>query len=98
MPSSIKTPVTLRGLQDYVASQKSSKRKDKRKYFLKLIEEVGELAEMINSDQRWETSKAQDIKHTMEEELADVLFYIAALANVYEIDLEQSFTKKETIR
>jgi NTP pyrophosphatase (non-canonical NTP hydrolase) len=81
-----------------VASQKSNKRKHKRKYFLKLIEEVGELAEMINSDQRWESSKARDLKNTMEEELADVLYYVAALANVYEVDLEKSFTKKEKIR
>jgi NTP pyrophosphatase (non-canonical NTP hydrolase) len=94
----VKKPVTLQSLQEYVSAQKSPKRKNKRKYFLKLIEEVGELAEMINDDQRWESSKAKDIKNTMEEELADVLFYVAALANVYGIDLEKSFTKKEKIR
>mgnify|MGYP002634679301 CR=1 FL=1 len=91
-------PVTLKGLQEYVAAQKPARRKNKRKYFLKLIEEVGELAEMINDDNRWETSRAKDIKNTMEEEIADVLFYVTALANVYEIDLETSFLKKEKIR
>ena len=94
----MKRPVTLASLQDYVRTQRSTKSRHKRKYFLKLIEEVGELAEMINSDQRWETTKAKDIKHTMEEELADVLFYVAALANVYDIDLEQSLVKKEKLR
>ena len=44
MANSMKKPVTLQSLQEYVASQKSNKRKHKRKYFLKLIEEVGELA------------------------------------------------------
>ena len=94
----MKKPITLAGLQEYVAERKSVKDKNRRKYFLKLIEEVGELAEMINSDNRWESRKAKDIKNTMEEELADVLFYVAALANVYEVDLEASFTKKEKIR
>lgn len=94
----MKKPITLASLQSYVAELKSPKRKNDRKYFLKLIEEVGELAEMINNDARWETTRAKDIKNTMEEELADILFYVAALANVYEIDLETSFHKKEKIR
>jgi len=93
----MKKPLTLKDLQAYVKEKKYN-RKHNQKYFLKLIEEVGELAEMIKDDNRWEGSKARDIKNTMEEELADVLFYLAALANVYDVDLEASFLKKEKIR
>ena len=41
--------------------------------------------------------EAQNIKGTIEEELYDVLYYILALANVYDVDLEQSFRLKEEL-
>ena len=34
----------------------------------------------------------------MEEELADVLYYVLALANVYEIDLEAAYLRKQAYR
>ena len=59
------------------------------------MEEVGELAEVIRRNQRY-TKKSESIKGTIEEELYDVLYYVAALANVYEIELEDCVLKKET--
>ncbi|MCZ8521803.1 MazG nucleotide pyrophosphohydrolase domain-containing protein [Paenibacillus caseinilyticus] len=67
----------------------------KTAYYLKLIEETGELAEAIRKDKR--EADTGTIKGTIEEELYDVLYYIAALANVYEIDLETCFRHKEQI-
>jgi NTP pyrophosphatase (non-canonical NTP hydrolase) len=65
----------------------------KTDYFLKLAEEVGELAETIRKDLRFkDTGK---IKGTIEEELCDVLYYVVALANVYNIDLEENFRLKD---
>lgn len=58
---------TLEKLQSYVALQKSTKKKRRHKYFLKLVEE----------------------------EMADVLFYLLALANAFNVDLEQAFTRKQ---
>ena len=64
------------------------------RYFMKFIEEVGELSECIRKDKRMINN---EIKGTIEEELYDVLYYIICLANVYDIDLEKSIYLKEKI-
>ena len=38
-----------------------------------------------------------NIKGTIEEELYDILYYVLALSNVYEIDIEKCITLKEKI-
>lgn len=68
---------------------------DKTAYFLKLSEEMGELAEAIRKDLRLHDTG--NIKGTIEEELSDMLYYVIALANVYGIDLEESFRLKDEI-
>lgn len=95
----MKKPITLNKLQKHVKKQ-DFKPKKKKQYFMKLIEEVGELSEMIKKDRRLdpENVKLKAIKGTMEEELADVLYYVLALANVYEIDLEEAFLRKQALR
>ena len=85
--------ITVSKLQEYI------KNKDynpdlKQGYFLKLIEEVGELSEAIRKSNRLENG---DIKGTIEEELYDVLYYILAIANVYDINIEECIEKKEKI-
>ncbi len=91
----MKQPVTLQKLQKYVAKRDNKKTK-KMDYFMKFIEEVGELSEMIKKDKRLnpedESSKA--IKNTMDEEIADVLYYLVVLANINEVDLEEAFIRK----
>lgn len=65
------------------------------KYMLKLMEEVGELAEVIRKEKRME--KGGTIKGTIEEELSDVLYYIICLANINEIDLQECLYLKEKL-
>ena len=91
---------TISNLQAFVDKQKSSKNKNSQKYFLKLIEEVGELSEMLKNDQRMDpdSEKLKSIKHTMEEEMADVLFYLLALANAWDVELEEAFIQKVKYR
>ena len=86
--------LTINKLQEYIKA-KDHKPALKHKYFLKLIEEVGELSEVIYEDKRMDDE--DDIKGTIAEELFDVLYYIIALANIYEVDLEKSFQLKEEI-
>lgn len=64
------------------------------KYFMKFIEEVGELSESIRKNKRMLND---EIKDTIEEELYDVLYYIIRLANVYNVDLEKLIYLKEQI-
>ena len=53
--------------------------KPEERYFIKLVEEVGELGECIRKDFRM---KDNSIKGTVEEELYNIfLYYVACLAN-----------------
>ena len=61
---------------------------------LKLIEEFGELAENIRKNVRYD---GENIKGTIEEEVFDVFYYIIAIANDYEIDLEKIFYIKDEL-
>ena len=85
--------ISIKKLQNFIKS-KDFNPNLKQEYFLKLIEEVGELSEAIRKDIRLKDS---DIKGTVEEELYDVLYYVLALANVYDINLEECAQLKEKI-
>ena len=90
--------LTIENMQKYLNEKyKRTKPKDMKntqRYFLKLIEEVGELAEVIRKDKRMVDN---NIKGTIEEELSDVLYYVLMIANTYNIDLEDCFRKKEEL-
>jgi NTP pyrophosphatase (non-canonical NTP hydrolase) len=86
--------MTLYELQQYIR-QFDHRPESKEAYFMKLIEEVGELAEVIRTGARW--TEGASIKGTIEEELSDVLYYVAALANVYGADLETCFREKDEL-
>jgi NTP pyrophosphatase (non-canonical NTP hydrolase) len=86
--------VTLSYLQQYI-KQFDYQPDNKTAYFLKLTEEVDELAEVIRKDKRH--NKTESIKGTIEEELVDVLYYVISLANVYEINLEKCFELKDKL-
>ncbi len=66
-------------------------------YFLKLVEEVGELSRVIRKGKTFENSQSDTIKGTIDEELYDVIYYCLALANIYDIDMEQAISLKEVI-
>lgn len=60
-----------------------------------LTEEVGELARVIVRKYGEQSSKNSDLEHSLQEELADVLWVVVCLANQTGVDLEQAF--KENI-
>jgi len=70
------------------------KRENGQRLVLKLIEEFGELAENIRKNMRYD---GKNIKGTIEEEVFDVFYYIIAIANDYEIDLEKIFYIKDEV-
>ena len=90
--------LTIGKMQKYLEEKykrtKTEDIKNTQRYFLKLIEEVGELAEDIRKDKRMIDN---NIKGTIEEELSDVLYYVLMIANTYNIDLEDCFRKKEEL-
>jgi NTP pyrophosphatase (non-canonical NTP hydrolase) len=86
--------LTVKALQEYIKG-KDHHPELKLQYLQKLVEEVGELARAMRKDVRY--AQTQDIKGTLEEELYDVLYYIVALSNVYDVDLENVMKLKEPI-
>ncbi len=86
--------ITVKYLQEYIRS-KDHAPEQKKDYFLKLCEEVGELANAMRKDLR--PADETQIKGTVEEELWDVMYYLIAIANCYDIDLERVIPMKEAI-
>ena len=85
---------TVKYLQDYIKS-KDYKPKLTKDYFLKLSEEVGELANAIRKNKI--RNNNENIKGTIDEELWDIIYYALALANCYDIDIESVIKEKEDI-
>lgn len=89
----LKTGFTLNDLQEHIKS-KDYNPDQRMNYFYKLIEEVGELSEVLRKNKRLKVTG--DIKGTIEEELYDVLYYTIAIANIHNINLEEcTFMKEE---
>ena len=58
-----------------------------------LTEEVGELARVIVRQYGPQVAKRSDLDKNLEEELADVLWVVACLANQTGVDLSEAFRK-----
>ncbi len=83
---------TIKYLQNYI-KQKDYNPELLKDYFLKLSEEVGELSRAMRKGLK--AGNLENIKGTIDEELWDVVYYTLAIANLYDIDLEQVIKAKE---
>ncbi|HUV83125.1 MAG TPA: nucleotide pyrophosphohydrolase [archaeon] len=61
--------------------------------FAALVEEVGELAEEINSLEGYKPKKPEDSEIDIEMELGDILFALICISNYYNIDLDHALKK-----
>lgn len=82
---------TVKYLQNYIR-QNDHHPMLLKDYFMKLAEEVGELSRAIREDRK--ARDPEDIRGTIDEELWDVIYYAIAIANLYDIDLEQVIRTK----
>jgi len=64
------------------------------KIFLWIVEEIGELAEALRKYQENDENENENQLKDIALEIADVVAWIASLANVLEIDLESSLYEK----
>lgn len=85
---------SVKYLQEYI-KQKDYKPDRKKDYFLKLSEEVGELAKAMRKDVLYKDNDS--IKGTIDEEIWDVIYYALAIANCYDINVESTIKIKEEI-
>ena len=65
------------------------------KEFMKLVEEVGEVAEVLNKRDGRKASDSEDLKSQLANELADVIHYAFAIASLNEIDLNDVILEKD---
>jgi len=58
-----------------------------------VVEEVGELARLINHDYGPKKKKSTEAHQQMEDEIGDILYALSCLANTHNIDLDQALQK-----
>lgn len=85
---------TVKYLQNYIRSKDNNPERI-NDYFLWLTEEVGELSKAIRKN--LVRREGDGVKNTVDEELWDILYYVIAIANAYDVDLEKTIRDKEAI-
>ncbi len=63
--------------------------------FMKLVEEVGEVAEVLNKRDGRKASNSEDLKSQLANELVDVIHYAFAIASLNQIDLNDAIIEKD---
>jgi len=59
----------------------------------RLVEEVGELARLINHEYGPKKKKSNESGQNIEEEIGDILYTLVCLANTHDIDLDEALQK-----
>ena len=63
--------------------------------FMKLVEEVGEVAEVLNKRDGRKASDHEDLNSQLANELVDVIHYAFAIASLNQIDLNDALLEKD---
>ena len=99
-PSNLTLPEkpTLKDFQQYITDMEQERglQADINHYCLMLGEELGELFKAIRKRENHQLDHTSKVG-SVEEELADVFIFVCAMANKYQIDLEQAFREKEKV-
>lgn len=86
--------ICVRDYEDYLYDHYKSFGID-TSLFMKLIEEVGEVAEILNKRDGRKASNHEDLKVQLANELADVTHYTFAIAALNQIDLNDVILEKD---
>lgn len=65
--------------------------------FMKLVEEIGEVAEVLNKKAGRKASGNEDLKAQLGNELADVIHYAMAIAALNDLDMNQIILDKDKL-
>ena len=85
--------LTFRQLQDYLLEHYQQSRTEEG-LFIKLVEEVGEVAEVLNG-RSGRKKGVQDSNEELAKELADIIHYTVAIAAINDIDLTKTIFEKD---
>ena len=86
--------LTIRDLEAYLYHNYGH-RGNEQGLFMKLIEEIGEVAEILNMRSGAKRASDEDTQTQLANELADVIHYTVAIAAVNGIDLSETIISKD---
>jgi NTP pyrophosphatase (non-canonical NTP hydrolase) len=86
--------VSIRDYEDYLYDHYKDHGIDSS-LFMKLVEEVGEVAEVLNKRDGRKASNHEDLKSQLANELVDVIHYAFAIASLNQIDLNDVILEKD---
>lgn len=86
--------VSINDLQAYLTDHYGG-RANEQGMFMKLVEEMGEVAEVLNKRAGRKATDADDLQEELAKELADMLHYLVAIAAINGIDLENVVIEKD---
>ena len=86
--------VTINGLEAYLAKLYGGKVTEQG-LFMKLVEEIGEVAEILNKQTGRKAPDGSDLQTELGTELADVIHYAVAIAAVNDLDLNEIILRKD---
>ena len=88
--------VTVDGLEEYLKHQYGGWANDQG-LFMKLVEEMGEVAEVLNRKNGRKASDGADLKAELGKELADMIHYTVAIAAVNGLNLNDIILEKDRL-
>ena len=86
--------ITIEGLEAYLYHQ-YGKRGTEQGMFMKLVEEMGEVAEILNKRAGRKADDGTDLQEELGKELADVIHYAVAIAAINRLDLNSIMLEKD---
>ena len=86
--------ITIEGLQAYLADRYCGWANEQG-MFMKLVEEMGEVAEVLNKRAGRKASEEADLQEQLGTELADMIHYIVAIAALNDLDLTRIMLEKD---
>lgn len=86
--------ITIEALEDYLAHRYCGWGTDQG-MFMKLVEEIGEVAEVLNKKAGRKASDEENLVEHLGIELADMVHYILAIAALNGIDMERIILEKD---
>lgn len=86
--------VTIEALQAYL-SDRYCGWANERGLFMKLVEEIGEVAEVLNKRAGLKACDEEDLQAQLGTELADMIHYIVAIAAINDINMNDIIISKD---
>ena len=86
--------ITIDALQAYLYDRYSPSATEQG-MFMKLVEEIGEVAEVLNKRAGRKACDESDLQEQLGTELADMIHYIVAIAAINNIDLTRIMIEKD---